>query len=820
MNQLFWTLATLLSHWRRHPSQLATVVIGLAVATALWSGVQGINHHARSSYDRAAAIIGGERMAELKSNDGPTIAQDLYVRLRRAGWRVSPVLEGTVRIGTISYQLVGVDPLTLPAEASSTSWGDGGVEAFLTPPWQTLVAPETLRELKLAAGEQPVTDRGRSLPPITVRTEVAPGMLLVDIGVAQDILNAPARISRMLLSPAVADEATPLAAVAGDQLHLVKPDEESDLARLTDSFHLNLTAFGLLSFFVGLFIVHSAIGLAFEQRLPMMRTMRAVGISSAALTAMLLVELLSLALMAGALGVICGSLIASALLPDVAATLQGLYGAQVADVLTLDYRWWLSGLGMAVIGALIAAGASLIKTHQLPLLASAQPLAWREMQQSWLHRQGIVALASFGVAITAFLVGTGLLSGFAMMAGLLLGSALILPSLVSAVLQFGESRAQGPLAKWFWADSRQQLSGLSLALMALLLALAANVGVGTMVEGFRKTFTAWLDRRLVAEVYFDARSNEQARRIERWLERRSDVEAILPVWRVETRVEGWPVDVYGFRDHETYREHWPLIEVTPGAWDRIRAGDAVLISEQLARYMKIAVGETLRIPTALGQWPVEVVGTYADYGNPKGQLRVDVDALLRHWPDVQRTSYALRVAPAAVAGLIEAMHAEFKSDVGRVVDQAYLRRVSAGLFERTFAVTAALNTLTLGIAGGALFGSLLTLGNLRLAQVAPLWALGITRRSLAQFEMAKIVLLGTLTAVIALPVGLAVAWCLVAVVNVQAFGWRLPLHLFPLQWLQLLGLALATAVLASLPPILRLGRTQPAQLIKVFSSER
>ena len=52
----------------------------------------------------------------------------------------------------------------------------------------------------------------------------------------------------------------------------MQPDAEIDLERLTDSFHLNLTAFGLLSFVVGLFIVTSAVGLAFDQRLPMLRT--------------------------------------------------------------------------------------------------------------------------------------------------------------------------------------------------------------------------------------------------------------------------------------------------------------------------------------------------------------------------------------------------------------------------------------------------------------------------------------------------------------------------------------------------------------------
>ena len=56
MKRIAWILAVLLSHWRRHPMQLATLLIGLISATALWSGVQALNLQARESYDRAAAI--------------------------------------------------------------------------------------------------------------------------------------------------------------------------------------------------------------------------------------------------------------------------------------------------------------------------------------------------------------------------------------------------------------------------------------------------------------------------------------------------------------------------------------------------------------------------------------------------------------------------------------------------------------------------------------------------------------------------------------------------------------------------------------------
>jgi len=70
MKRALWTLAVLLSHWRRHPMQLATLLIGLISATALWSGVQALNQQARNSYDRAAAMFGGTRTAMLVAKDG------------------------------------------------------------------------------------------------------------------------------------------------------------------------------------------------------------------------------------------------------------------------------------------------------------------------------------------------------------------------------------------------------------------------------------------------------------------------------------------------------------------------------------------------------------------------------------------------------------------------------------------------------------------------------------------------------------------------------------------------------------------------------
>lgn len=819
MTRPFWILVGLLSHWKRHRMQLATLLVGLISATALWSGVQALNQQARNSYDRAAATFGGGNTAMLVGRDGPAFPQQFFVDLRRADWPVSPVVEGRVLIGSRSFRLLGIEPVSLPPGAGpAPDVGQADLQTFLMPPGQTLVAPETLADLKLSEGASPQIG-GATLPPLAVQDNLAPGVLAVDIGVAQRILKMPDRVSRLLVG-AMRGKHLPLEQVVGNKLVLVEAGAPSDLERLTSSFHLNLTAFGLLSFVVGLFIVHSAIGLAFEQRLPMLRTMRACGVSARALTVVLVAELVSLALLSGVIGLICGYIVAAFLLPDVAVSLRGLYGAQIPGHLSLRPSWWLSGLGMSVIGAMLAAMAGLYRVYRLPVLAAAQPYAWQQAQHRWLMRQGALALAVAAVAAASLYFGDSLTSGFLVLAGLLLAAALALPVVLGAVLRLGQRGTVRPLAKWFWADSRQQLPGLSLALMALLLALAVNVGVGTMVQSFSRTFTSWLNDRLAAEVYLNATSDTQGAEIVAWLRQRPEVEAILPAWRTDVTLDTLPVEVLGFADHATYRERWPLLESMPDVWDKVRAGEGALVSEQLARRLKVGLGDRMTLPAVTGPWPVVVAGIYPDYGNPKGQIGIDIDALAAHWPEIARTRFGLRVTPAKVPDLVAALREKFGLDTSRLLDQATLKAESTRIFNRTFSVTTALNAFTLGVAGVALLTSLLTLSNSRLPQLAPLWALGLTRRRLAGIELLKTMSVAFVTALLALPLGLLVAWCLVAVVNVKAFGWRLPFHVFPAQLAQLLVVAMLAALLATCLPIFRLIRLQPATLAKIFANER
>ena len=140
-----------------------------------------------------------------------------------------------------------------------------------------------------------------------------------------------------------------------------------------------------------------------------------------------------------------------------------------------------------------------------------------------------------------------------------------------------------------------------------------------------------------------------------------------------SQINGAPIEILGIPDHATYREHWPLLQSSERAWIRLRPGDAGFVSEQLARRMNLSLGDRIEVAAPGGNWSLEVVGIYADYGNPKGQVAVNFAALTRRFPEIPQTRLGLRVAPAAVPALISALQDKFGLDGRNLLDQATLK---------------------------------------------------------------------------------------------------------------------------------------------------
>ena len=133
--------------------------------------------------------------------------------------------------------------------------------------------------------------------------------------------------------------------------------------------------------------------------------------------------------------------------------------------------------------------------------------------------------------------------------------------------------------------------------MALLLALAVNVGVGTMVETFSRTFADWLDGRLGGGRLYQclrqcAGSDDQGVAAPAAAKSRRSCRAAGPRCKSgRAGRDSGPAPIT------------PPIGITgrccnraANAWTRLRPGDAGFVSEQLARRLKLAIGDRIEVP--------------------------------------------------------------------------------------------------------------------------------------------------------------------------------------------------------------------------------
>ncbi|MGM0856781.1 MAG: FtsX-like permease family protein [Pseudomonadota bacterium] len=826
---MIWrVLATLLAHYRRHPGQLAMLLLGLWVASALWSSVQAVNATAKDSYARANALFSAE-VDQLTRRDGQPLTREDYLTLRRAGLPVSPMLEGTLEVGETRLTLIGIDPLTLPND--NALGGDGAeLTAFLTPPWQTQLAPETLDVVGLsrreAPGATPDVDGGRhQLPPLALRPDLPPNTLVMDIAAAAALLESGNTLTQLVTAPE-ALSAPP------DGFRLSRAATLASPEQLTDSFHLNLTALALLSLVVGLFIVQAALGLAMEQRLTTLRTLRALGVPATTLIMAILLELLVFGVLGAALGLASGIWLAGQLLPDVATTLSSLYQADVQRSLVLPWHYWLGSLAITLGGLLLAGSGVLWRAARLNVLALGQSQAWRRGYQRQLTRmtQGGIAAAVLALGLALWLgylpPGQGVMISFGFVAALLLGSALFLPPLINVVLRLLQRLLhRRPLAHWAVADIQLQLPRLSLAMMALLIALATNLGVSSMVGGFRLTFLDWLDQRLAAPLYINAESSTLAPMLD-WLDAQPDIAETLPTARGDVDLlavdgEGREdatrerIALFGITPAPTITNRWPLLDTQTGrsaAWAALSSG-SVFINEQMAVAKQLAPGDTLTLDTPQGAKRFTIAAVYPDYGNPRQQIVVPTEALVQRFGGEIASIGLVASEGAERQALRQALVDRFDVAPDALVDQQEIKRLATQIFERTFTITRALNGLTLGVAALALFATLLAQARERQRQLASLWALGVPRKTLTQLPLYQLGGLALLTGVVAIPLGVAITWTLVAIINVAAFGWRLPLYLFPWDIVITLLTAVGVALAAAALPSLQLWRSSPQAML-------
>jgi len=785
----YWVVKALLSHYWRHPWQTLFLTVGLVSGVGLWSAVQIINQHAETSYSQAQSLLGVQASFWIRSRRDNGIEQSLYIELRRSGYRqIFPVVEVEVSTAAgVPISIVATDLIALPedlfatqrqAQGFSQSWLE-----FVQPPYRAWVPAVLADELDLVEGEQLVLRDGRKLPPALIQSRAQQGRrVFVDIGAAFS-LSGSERFSYLAVGNLKPFEISHLQAQLPAHLELVENQQHLDLQQLTDSLHSHLTALSLLAFAVGLFIVFNAVRFSLWYRRATLLNLRLMGCDVRHLIVAIFLETLLWSLLGTLLGFVLGIILAQLLLPGLSASLHSLYAASVDavfsfDPVTLVQAWCISlfGLSWALAWPLYR------QLRQSALDASSSEIFIRDEVAARKH----MLVAGLCLAVIAWFYYPQIETpgeGFILLGLMLFAAAWVLPTLLATSL--GLLAWLMPkrllLTRWMISDGWSQLPALRSAMMALLLALTANLGVGTLVDSFRDAFVGWLEIRQSADIYLrapqlDYRQLTTTGISAGWLAASNHRIGISARWR------GRPSLIRGVETGAPDSLAFPLSKwkgsSATGALKMWREKPGtVLINEQVHFLAGVDIGEFIALKTDSGLRKYEVVGVFYDYGNPYFQFYLPDQVVAHNWEHFYSRGIALWLKKDNYDAMRQA-EASLKAlgvKPGDWILQSQMRKLSVGIFDRTFAITAAMNMLTMIVAACALLASLLAILQERLPQFAQWRALGLRQYEQLLLIATPLLIFSAIVWLVSVPLGALLSWVLIHKLNVISFGWSMPL---------------------------------------------
>jgi putative ABC transport system permease protein len=796
--------ALVLGPLRENPGRAALAVVAIALGVAIGVAVHLINASALNEMSLAAHHLAGEADLVIRGPRGG-FDETLYPRIARLPQveAANPAVEADVAIAgsEATLRIIGFDPLRAMQVQPALLPERRRMVSELFDPDAILLSPAAAARLGLKTGDNLAIRVGTSDIVLRVAGLLPEGAYrqplgVMDIGAAQWRLARVGQLNRidLRLKPGtdIADFRRVLQPALPPGVHAVTPDVEAGRgADLSRAYRLNLDMLALIALFTGAFLVFSSQVLALLRRRPQFALLRAIGLTRTQLAVLLIAEGAVIGIAGSILGVIAGYLVADHAVQRFGADLGAGYFRALAPHLHVDPQalvcYFMLGLLFAVLGSAAPALEAARRPPAQALRAGDEEASLRRLRTAW-PGAGLIVL---GLLLTLAPPVDGLpVSGYAAIALILIGAVLILPWLASACLRRLPLPRFAPAAlgvAQLQATPRQAALGIA----AIVTSFSLMVAMLIMVNSFRTSLDFWLNRMLPADLYLRAARagdtgfltpDEQAR-----------IAAMPSLARVEfLRSQNLLLDparppvILIARTNPP--ELLPMIgtTVTPAA----DQPPPVWVSEVAADLYGFRVGERVALP--IGEAPplFTIAGIWRDYARQAGAIALERGLYERLTGDRLASEAALWLAPgASQQEVARALRARLEGSAApEIASTGEVRAASLALFDRTFAVTYALEIAAVLI---GLFGVSVSFGSQALArrrEFGVLRHIGMTRREIGAMLGCEGMLVSALGAGVGCALGCLVSLILVHVVNRQSFHWSMEFHI---PWLPLMGLALA-----------------------------
>src|SRR6266849_2565870 len=805
----------LLAPLSQHKGRLALSVLAIALGVALGYAVQLINHAAINEFAAAVQTLSGEADLAVR---GPRAGFDesLYPRLAKLPEVAvaSPVLEVEARLPgrREPLKILGLDLFRAARIQPFLSAGEGSDRLDFLRPDRIFLSAAASESLGLKKGDVLSVQVGLRVLSLQVAGVLGEArrqrFAVLDIGAAQAIFLRSGVLNRidLRLRPGADSErlAERLRAEMPPGILVERPDADVERSgALSRAYRVNLNVLALVALFTGGLLVFSAQALAVVRRRAQLALLRVLGMTRRSLVAMLLAEAAVVGAMGALAGIALGHASAAYVLQRFGAELGGGYFRGLAPSLVLDWPalalFFSLGILAAVLGSLAPALEAAGAAPAPALKAGDEERALRRLRPVW---PGIAVLLA-GAALTQAGPVSGLpLFGYGAIALLLVGTVMLMPRI--AVLCFRVAPLLGPLpVRIGLAQLRGAPGQTGVSLAAIVAAVSLMVSMAIMVTSFRQSLDEWLERVLPADLYLRTGSGSDTAFLSP-AEQRA-IAALPGVGRVEflrsqrlfVAPDKPPITLLA-RAVEAEGRVPPLL----GAAYVRKPGDppAAWVSEIASNVYGWQPGAVIELPLGGRQGRFTVAGVWRDYARQQGAVLIERYEYVRTTGYANANDAAVWLAPGAdPASLSREIEARIAGSANlEIAGPGEIRELSLRIFDRTFAVTYALEAVAviiglLGLSSG--FGALALA---RRREFGVLRHLGMTRRQIGAMLASQ----GLLVSGIGLGVGLALGWLislvLIHVVNRQSFHWGMDLHL---PWQLLAGFVAVMLALATLTAI-------------------
>ncbi|BDU40233.1 ABC transporter permease [Vibrio nigripulchritudo] len=821
------TLAIFVAHYRQAPLQAVAILIGIVLAVTLFVAVQAINLNAKRSYAESTEQLSGQAQSLILPLSGQHyLPESVYFSVRQAGLNQAlPVIEGRVRdnLGR-RWSIQGSDLIS--AITSQFNKQVSSRENTVTKSSSVSLFDSKLPLARLLAGEPLVLvsqSHHESMGGVSqlilegVETDVIAvpdqwqlgSRMLMDIGFAQQLMKKEGKLSYIAVFDNQGTEASNWERFINQKAQLITNTQSTDLGSLTDSFHLNLTAMSMLAFLVGLFIAYNGVKYSLLKRNRLLVQIQQAGITQKTVFASLLIELIFLVTLGSSLGFVMGIQLSHWLHPMVALTLEQLYGATLLPG-TWFWHWWLQALGLTLVATLAACWQH-FKQRVNQTLSSHSGL-YQTPENSNENRLFFIAVVLSASALTGLWASDYFRFTMVWLGVLIVSIPLFLPKAMSTLSCWAVGKTTSGLMLYLFAELKELIAPLSLAMMALLLAVTANIGMNTLVGSFEFTLKQWLEKKLHADIYVSPSQSKMAE-VEQALYQFEGVDKVYKQYYVDEKILGLPT-LLGTKDPSTLEQTMVFKSHTPDFWDNFYSGKVVAISEPTAVKLNLELESDFVVDT-LSNKALKVGAIFHDYGSPNGEVLISPDLWNQLGFSPTPTSLGVKVS-----GNIDQVQQELIQRLelhsSQLYDQAEIKSIALEIFSRTFSITSALNGVTLLVAVIGLFSACFMLLEARKAAIARLHAIGVSRAKLMGLVLGQIAALVAFTLMVALPLGAIVGYVLTDIITLRAFGWSLN---YLWSWSDTLVLVLVTHSSALVATALPLWRLVSRPLISSLQSE-